>query len=67
MRLFAAPDVVGEAEAVRKAIIEILLKPGVDLKQLAREALLRSPDPDPFLSFSRVCRADLDNVRRTMA
>ena len=67
MRLFAPPDVVGEAEAVLKAIIEISLKPGVDLRQLAREALSRSLDPDPFLTFCRVCRADLDNVRRTMA
>jgi hypothetical protein len=67
MRLFAPPEVVGGAETVLKAIIEILLRPGVDLKQLAREALSRRPDPDPFLTFSQVCRADLDNVRRTMA
>jgi hypothetical protein len=52
---------------VLKAIIEISLKPGVDLGQLAREALSRSHDPDPLLQFCRVCRGDLDNVRRTMA
>jgi len=67
MRLFAPPNVVAEAEAVLKAIIEISLKPGMALGQLAREALSRSPDPDPFLRFCEVCRADLDNVRRTMA
>ena len=50
-----------------KAIIEISLRPRVDLRQLASEALSRSPDPDPFLTFSRACRADLDDVRRTMA
>src|SRR4051812_7133983 len=67
MRLFAPAEVVGEAEAVLKAIIEILLKPGVNLGQLARDALSRSPDPDPFLRFCRVCRDDLDKVRRTLA
>jgi hypothetical protein len=67
MRLFAPADVVGEAEAVLKAIIEVLLKPGVGLAQLARDALSRNPDPDPFLRFCRSCRADLENVRWTMA
>ena len=32
MRLFASPEVVAEAEAVLKAIIEIYLKPGIDLR-----------------------------------
>ena len=67
MRLFAPADVVAEAEAVLKAIIEISLKPAVDLGQLARAALSKSHDPDPLLRFCRVCRGDLDNVRRTMA
>lgn len=66
MRLFAPPDVVAEAEAVLKAIIEISLKPGVDIGQLARTALSDGLDPDPLLAFSLACRADLDNVRRTM-
>ena len=66
MRLFAPPDVVGEAESVVKAIIEISLKPRVDPRQLATAALSKIPDPDPLLPFSLVCRADLDNVRRTM-
>jgi hypothetical protein len=66
LRLFAPPDVVDEAEAVLKAIIEISLKPGVDIGQLARAALSESLDPDPLLAFSLACRADLDSVRRTM-
>jgi hypothetical protein len=65
MRLFAPPDVVTGAEAVLKAIVEVLLKPSIELRQLAREALSKSPDPDPFLTFSLTCRADLDHVRRT--
>ena len=64
MRLFAPPSVVDEAEAAFEAVIEILLKPSVDLGQLARAVLSRSQDPDPFLTFSLVCRADLDKVRR---
>ena len=67
MRLFAPDTVVGEAEAVLKAIIEILLRPGVGLGELAKEALFRSPDPDPFPRFCRACRNDLEDVRRTMA
>jgi hypothetical protein len=65
MRLFAPQDVVGGAEAVVKAIVEISLKPSIELRQLAKEALSKNPDPDPFLAFSLICRTDLDNVRRT--
>ena len=66
MRLFAPPDVVGGAEAVLRAIVEISLKPSVELRQLAKEALSKSLDPDPLLAFSLACRTDLDNVRRTV-
>ena len=66
MRLFAPPDIVGDAEAVLKAIVEISLKPSIELRQLARESLSKNPDPDPFLKFSLICRADLDHVRRTL-
>ena len=38
MRLFAPTDVVDEAEAVLRAIVEIMLKPSVELRQLAKEA-----------------------------
>ena len=66
MRLFAPTDVVGGAEAVVRAIVEISLKPSIELRQLAREAWSKSLDPDPLLAFSSVCRADLDNVHRTV-
>jgi hypothetical protein len=64
MRLFAPVEVVSGAEAVFRAIVGISLKPSVELRQLAAEALSRSLDPDPLLAFSLICRADLDNVRR---
>ena len=67
MRLFAPTDVVGGAEAVLRAIVEILLKPSIELRQLAKEALSKSLDPDPLLVFSSICRVDLDNVHRTVA
>jgi hypothetical protein len=66
MRLFAPPELVAGAEAVLKAILEILLKPSIELRQLARDALSASPDPDPLVKFSLMCRADLDRVRRTL-
>ena len=64
MRLFAPTDVVNGAEAVLRAIVEILLKPSIELRQLAKEALSKSLDPDPLLKFSSICRTDLDNVHR---
>jgi hypothetical protein len=67
MRLFAPPVVVAGAEAVLKAIIEISLKPGVDLRELAKQALSDARDFDPAVAFSLVCQADLDNVRRSLA
>ena len=36
MRLFAAAEVVVGAEAVLRAIVEILLKPSVEIRQLAK-------------------------------
>lgn len=65
MKIFAPTDVVETAEMVIKAIVEISLQPSVGLRDLARGALSKSPDPDPLLAFSLVCRADLGNVRRT--
>ena len=66
MRLFAPTEVVDAAEAVLRAIVEILLKPSIELRQLVKEALSKSLDPDPLLKFSSICRADLDNVHRTV-
>src|SRR5271165_6478200 len=65
MRLFAPLNVVGGAEAVLRAIVEIALKPSIELRKLAKQALSKSPEPDPLLAFSEICRADLDHVRRT--
>lgn len=65
MRLFAPPNVVSAAEAVFRAIVEIALKPSIELRQLAKQALSKSLDPDPLVAFSEICRADLDHVRRT--
>jgi hypothetical protein len=65
MRLFAPPDVVKGAEAVLRAIVEILLKPSIELRQLAKQALSNSIE-DPLLAFSSICRADLDNLHRTV-
>ena len=66
MRLFAPPDVVEGAEAVLRGIVEILLKPSIELRQLANQALSGSIE-DPLLKFSSICRIDLDNVHRTVA
>jgi HAMP domain-containing protein len=66
MMLFAPPDVVGAAEAAVRGIVEIFLKPGIELRQLAKNALSNKLDPDPLMTFSSICRVDLDNVRRRM-
>ncbi len=65
MRLFAPPDVISGAEAVLRAILEIALKPSIELRRLAKEALSKRLDPDPLLAFSSICRADLDGVRQS--
>ena len=39
MRLFAPPDVVEGAAVVLRTIVEILLKPSIELRQLAKQAL----------------------------
>jgi hypothetical protein len=67
MRFFAPSDVVAAADAVIRAILAISLKPSVEARELAMQALAHGLDPDPLLEFSEVCRADLDSVPRTMA
>ena len=67
MRLFASQEVMVCAEAVLKNILDTYLKPGVDLRQLAKEALDVGPRYDPLLPFSLVCREDLDQVRKSIA
>jgi hypothetical protein len=63
MRLFAPTEVIAGAEAVVSAIVEIKLKPSIELRRLATNALSRDLDPDPILAFSQICRADLSRVR----
>ena len=67
MRLFAPNEVLDSAEAVLKAIVNVMLRPRVELRQLAIEALTEGARPDPVLPFSLVCRDDLDNVRNLPA
>jgi hypothetical protein len=62
MRLFAPATVVHEAEAVIKGIVQISLKPSVDLRKLATAELSKNSDSDLLLPFSQACRADLDKV-----
>ncbi len=66
MKLFAPPEVVEEAEKVLRTIVAILLRPGVEIRQLAKVALSDGLDPDPLQAFSSVCRADLDKVRTSL-
>jgi len=63
MRLFAPAEVIAGAETVLKAIVGILLKPRVELRQLAIDAVSNGLMSDPLLPFSSVCRLDLDKVR----
>lgn len=67
MRLFAPQPVLEGAETVLKEIVDVYLKPRVELRQLAIDVLATGPRADPVLPFSLVCRADLDNVRNSMA
>jgi len=67
MRLFAPQEVLVCAETVLKTLLNTYLKPRVELRQLAIEALAEGPRLDPLLPFSLVCRDDLDRVRNSMA
>ena len=66
MRLFAPPTVIHEAEAVIKGLIEILLKPSIDLRKLAIGELSKRSNSDLLLPFSLACRADLDKMYHTV-
>ena len=43
MRLFAPSEVVAGAETVVRAILEVFLKPTIELRQLAKQTLTKSP------------------------
>ena len=64
MRLLAPPNVIELAEAVIWGLIEISLKPSLDLRKVSVAELSESPDADLLLPFSLACRADLDEVYR---
>jgi hypothetical protein len=66
MRLFAPPSIIDEAEAVIRGLIEISLQRSLDLQKLATAELSKSPHSDLLLPFSVACRADLNNVYRTV-
>jgi len=65
MRLFAPPNVIDEAEAVIRRIVEISLKPSMEFPKVAAE-LFNDRQSDRLLQFSVACRADLDSVYRTV-
>ena len=60
---FAPTDVVDGAEAVPEPSSRFADR---DRARSREEALSKSFDPDPLLAFSSICRADLDNVHRTV-
>jgi hypothetical protein len=66
MRLFAPPNVIDEAEAVLRGLVEISLKPSLDLRKLTMEDLNNNSGSDLLLPFSLACREDLDDVYPTM-
>jgi len=66
MRLFAPPNVINEAEAVIRGLIEVSLEPSVEFRKLAMARLSKDRQPDLLLPFSLACRADLDNVYQTV-
>jgi hypothetical protein len=66
MKLFAPPKVIDEAELVVRGIIEISLKPSLDLRKLTMAELSKNRDSDLVLPFSLACRADLDHVHGTV-
>src|SRR5258708_6992740 len=60
MRLFAPPNVIDEAEAVIRGLIEIARKPSVDLRKLAVAEVAKNADSHLLLPFSLAFPADLD-------
>jgi hypothetical protein len=50
IRLFAPPNVIDEADAVIRGLIEISLKPSVDLRRVAMAELSKNRRPGLWLS-----------------
>ena len=66
MRLFAPRSVIEQAEAVIKGLVELSVKPGMDVRKLTVEEVVRRRHTDPLLPFSLASRSDLDSVYRTV-
>ncbi len=47
-------------------ILQISLRPGVDLKALTAEDLGRNSEVDPLAGFSHACRRDLDSLHASL-
>ena len=67
MRLFAPPNVIDEAEQVIKGIVDLSLKPRVDLRKLTAAELSSDREHDLVLPFSLACRDDLDKIYHVVA
>jgi hypothetical protein len=67
MRLFTPQNVIDAAEHVIAGIVEISLKPSVDLRKLIAAQLSKDRQHDLVLPFSLACRADLDELSRVLA
>jgi hypothetical protein len=61
IRLFAPAKVIQESETLIRHIVEISLKPRVDYRVAANEALSSSRE-NLLLPLSRACREDLDGL-----
>jgi hypothetical protein len=66
MRLFAPSTIIDQAEAVIRGLVEISLKPSVDLRKLATAELSKNSNSDLLFPFSQACRSDLDQVHRVL-
>jgi hypothetical protein len=64
MRLFAPHQVIAEAEDVIKNLIQISLKPRLEMQELARTALTDPSVPDLLFRFSVASQTDLNDVYR---
>jgi hypothetical protein len=66
MRLFAPRNVIDEAEAVIRALVELSHEPGKDLRKLTVAEVANKRDSDPLLPFSLASRSDLDSMHWTV-
>ncbi len=60
IKLFAPASVVSEADRVVRTLIEIALRPKIEMSDAVK--LAQSNQPDLLASFSKASRADLDSL-----